>query len=460
MRRWSRFALAIFIVMAFIFILPCSSCMIKDSEGHVISDHIHSYMKEWSVSQTEHWHDAACGHKLTSDRGKHVFSGDGFACSACGYVGADDLPFGGENPNWGANMPQPSCIDEKNGNGENVAGCECSRGIGLRLKSGKTVQIISLLDKMSASWIFEAVNADGDGMEVDSNGVKISPLVTDTVGNYTTEVSLGELTGEVKYEILPVPEIVSSFSVSPTEIVRETDGDFLTFVQSDFNISASVIVEHTVKVLFESDEFEKFIFSSEGGEYAFRCPSDGVERKFFIVARYAFITEDEDYEQVLRTKISVTVKRKQAQSDRLKKGDFGIEGTAFGDSLSDRLTESVTVGNENVEIVFAPDEYGNFAVGCCSDGLYISLESEAESLPYSGLSIRLYKRATVELTLYAVDGEGGLLMVDGRQYSENVNSERATLMFELPAGDAHVFTFVPGSNSKIVICAISVFFSD
>ena len=45
----------------------------------------HTYSEEWSQSETEHWHEAICGHDVEKERAKHNFDGNK-KCTVCDYV--------------------------------------------------------------------------------------------------------------------------------------------------------------------------------------------------------------------------------------------------------------------------------------------------------------------------------------------------------------------------------------
>lgn len=63
----------------------CSVC------GYVQGTHVHTFSELWSQSATEHWHQATCDHsELVSNRGTHRF--DGNRCVVCGYVISEPEP--------------------------------------------------------------------------------------------------------------------------------------------------------------------------------------------------------------------------------------------------------------------------------------------------------------------------------------------------------------------------------
>ena len=59
------------------------------------SEHEHTFSDEWSYNDTNHWHEATCGHDLRADEGAHTFETvkDGIAtssvCTICGLSSSE-----------------------------------------------------------------------------------------------------------------------------------------------------------------------------------------------------------------------------------------------------------------------------------------------------------------------------------------------------------------------------------
>lgn len=60
----------------------CDVCEYQDDE------HQHTYHPEWSSNETEHWHEASCGHSLVSDKAQHVDPENDGECDVCGWFDA------------------------------------------------------------------------------------------------------------------------------------------------------------------------------------------------------------------------------------------------------------------------------------------------------------------------------------------------------------------------------------
>lgn len=50
-----------------------SSCGTSDGTSSKEIEHTHTFKNEWSMNETQHWHDASCGHDVVSERANHVF---------------------------------------------------------------------------------------------------------------------------------------------------------------------------------------------------------------------------------------------------------------------------------------------------------------------------------------------------------------------------------------------------
>lgn len=331
--------------------------------------------------------------------------------------------------------------DNEENNGEENGG-EVSPFVSIRLKAGKTEQVVSKTDKISKSWLFEAVRENGEAEDVSAEEVIVNALKTDEVGNFVAEIKWGSLTGEAEYCILPVPERVTDFAVSPIEIVRETEEESVTFTADDFAVSASVAGSYTLAVRLEADGF-----ATDG----FVCPSDGSERRFYVVAEYSFTVEDEERTKVFRSEIAVRVNKKAVEPDD---GDFAVNEGGFADWVPTMLDSTVKTGNLSVEIELAPQEF--FAVGCADGALVIADNSEDYGYVYSGLTFNLKKNARVTLIACALNADSALVGVD--DFYE-ISSEKTELVFDLTEG-AHSLTFIANPAAKIIITGISVTFGD
>ena len=60
----------------------CDVCAYENAE------HQHTYHPEWSSNETEHWHEASCGHSLVSDKAAHVDPENDGECDVCGWFDA------------------------------------------------------------------------------------------------------------------------------------------------------------------------------------------------------------------------------------------------------------------------------------------------------------------------------------------------------------------------------------
>ena len=63
----------------------CSVCNTVLVKQNVVPAKGHTYSKEWSQNETEHWHSATCGHNLEKDRAAHTFD-ENKKCTVCDYI--------------------------------------------------------------------------------------------------------------------------------------------------------------------------------------------------------------------------------------------------------------------------------------------------------------------------------------------------------------------------------------
>lgn len=48
-------------------------------------EHVHTFSSDWSSNETQHWHDATCGHDVKDALGNHVDTDGNFVCDVCDY---------------------------------------------------------------------------------------------------------------------------------------------------------------------------------------------------------------------------------------------------------------------------------------------------------------------------------------------------------------------------------------
>lgn len=49
------------------------------------SEHVHTFSSDWSHNETQHWHDATCGHDVKDALGNHIDTDSDFICDVCDY---------------------------------------------------------------------------------------------------------------------------------------------------------------------------------------------------------------------------------------------------------------------------------------------------------------------------------------------------------------------------------------
>ncbi len=67
---------------------PMSTFAPMTSSGSSTSSHTHTYSTAWTNDETNHWHDATCGHDVKKDNATHTLDTTDTFCTICGYGAA------------------------------------------------------------------------------------------------------------------------------------------------------------------------------------------------------------------------------------------------------------------------------------------------------------------------------------------------------------------------------------
>ena len=74
--------------IGFLLFLPVALATLAGCEKTADTDpveHIHSYSSMWSTNETQHWHQATCGHDVQEGLGNHIDSNNDEKCDVCGF---------------------------------------------------------------------------------------------------------------------------------------------------------------------------------------------------------------------------------------------------------------------------------------------------------------------------------------------------------------------------------------
>lgn len=308
--------------------------------------------------------------------------------------------------------------------------------ISFSLTEGITEQVASAKDKMSATWKFEGVRANGDKFTFDSSGAEISAPDTEREGTRTTTVKYGDAESEIKYTVNPVPEIVSGVvSVTAKDGTdRETDGDFAVIGVDDFKVEYSVNAGYNYSV--------ETALVYKGGE-AKSLKLEAAESAHLLTVRvtFAYAVEGETVTRQYSKEFGITVRQKQ--EDLNKPLVYGGADIMRGDGavrLNEREGFAASLNGEALEIRNIKGEYG---------------------LEFSGLVIAVDRPATVILRIDAGDGalcgvtdDGGL---GDAQYAEGY--QEVTFGFA-QGGESTVYiqSFSDNPDAAIVIYGVEIIY--
>ncbi len=250
--------------------------------------------------------------------------------------------------------------------------------ISFRLTAGITEQVASVNDKMSSTWRFEGVRANGDKFKFDGSVAEISAPDTEKVGTRTTTVKYGDAESEIKYTVKPVPEIVSG-TVDVTAkggTDRETDGDFAVIGVDDFNVEYSVNsgYDYTVEtaLIYEGKEAKSIKLQAGEGVHSVT-----------VRVTFTYVVEGETITENYSQEFGITVRKKQEEMNlpRLYSGaEIMNGGGAVRLIAQDGFTASVN--GEALEIRNTKGDFGQ---------------------TYNGLVVAVDKPATVKLKIAAAD---------------------------------------------------------
>ncbi|MDE7162903.1 MAG: hypothetical protein K2O44_02345 [Clostridia bacterium] len=222
------------------------------------------------------------------------------------------------------------------------------------MTEGKTEQVASVNDKMSATWKFEGVRANGDAVTFWGSEAEMLPPDTETVGTHTATVKYGGAESEIKYTVKPVPEIVNG-GVDITAkggLDIQTDGDFVVINLDDFNVEYSVNAGYTYSV--------KTALVYLGTEAdSIELEADGSNHLVTVRVTFAYTVEGERVTRGYTQAFGITVSKRQ-EDENLPIAYSGAE-IAAGDGvvhLNVQDGAAVNVRGETLEIKNISGEYG------------------------------------------------------------------------------------------------------
>ncbi len=301
------------------------------------------------------------------------------------------------------------------------------------LTEGKTEQVSSANDKMSATWKFEAVRANGDKFTFEGSEAEISPPDTETVGTRTAAVKYAGVEREIQYTVKPVPEIVNG-GVNVTlkgGPEREVDGDYAVIGADDFKAEYSVNAGYDYSV-------ETALFYL--GEQANSVRLEAGESIHYVTVRVTFnyTVEGETITRKYSQEFAVTVRKKQQEINLplVYSGADIMNGNGIV-RLNGQDDFTASVNGSAAEIRYSGEEFGPI---------------------YGGLVIDVKKPATVKLKIAVAGGAFCGMMEGDEQGDGQYIAGEEELSFFFAAGQYVLYVMPDYSDDVIIIHRVEIIY--
>lgn len=226
----------------------------------------------------------------------------------------------------------------------------------IRLLSGATTQYASKTDKISGSWTFGGIRANGGNFDIPAGEVAISPLITDIEGMHVAVVEYAGVTAQIGYTILALPQVIERVEVDYDNSEKIIDeGETFSVAVGDFTVivSADGGYEYTDKYVLVYGE-------AESGR--FDLPASDEPYSVKLRAIFNFTVEGENITKVFEyeARIKVTARVTEPENPNLN-----VDGEVIG-ALEGAITAScVLAESAGGAIAVIPSENVNItAVGC------------------------------------------------------------------------------------------------
>ena len=301
------------------------------------------------------------------------------------------------------------------------------------LTEGKTEQVSSANDKMSATWMFEAVRANGDRFTFEGSDAEISPPDTETVGTRTTAVKYAGVEREIQYTVKPVPEIVNG-GVNVTlkgGPEREVDGDYAVIGVDDFEVKYSVNAGYAYSVgtaLFYE------------GEEANSVRLEAGDNTHLVTVRvtFSYAVEGEIITRKYSQEFGITVRKKQQDINRpLVYSGADIVNGSGAVRLNGQDDFTASVNGSAAEIRYSGEEFGPI---------------------YGGLVIDVKKPATVKLKIAVAGGAFCGVMQGDEQGDGQYTSGEEELIFFFAAGEYILYIMPDDPYDVITIHRVEIIY--
>ena len=266
------------------------------------------------------------------------------------------------------------------------------------LTEGTTRQFASRKDKISQSWKFAAVYANGDNSEIEREQATIKPLATEEAGEFFTTVTYCGFEAQISYSVLPVPRPVFLFTAEIIQPPETENGEYLLTTEC-FSLTVTSDANYTITpkitLIYQNNESPSFLLEARQAPY-----------DITVKAVFYFIAENETFTQVKTHKTQVTVTLLPTAPPNT---NLTVNGETFSSLPNAIVNTEVLAESDGGNITIAPQSGVSLSVFTPDspveiDGKIfdkaIEIENRAvDGKPFAGLSLRLNERAVV--TVYA-----------------------------------------------------------
>lgn len=266
------------------------------------------------------------------------------------------------------------------------------------LTEGTTRQFASRKDKISQSWKFTAVFANGDNSEIEREQATIKPLATEEAGEYFTTVTYRGFEAQISYSVLPVPRPVSLFTAEINQPLETDSGEYLLTTEC-FSLTVTSDANYTITpkitLIYQNNESPSFLLEARQAPY-----------DITVKAVFYFMAENETFTQIEthRTQVTVTLLPTAPPNANLT-----VNGETFTSLPNAIVNTAALAESDGGNITIAPQAGVSLSVFTPDspveiDGKIfnkaIEIENRAvDGKPFAGLSLHLNERAAV--TVYA-----------------------------------------------------------
>lgn len=324
----------------------------------------------------------------------------------------------------------------------------------IRFKSGTVSQYVSKTDKMSASWIFEGVRANGEVEEIGQGNIGLSEITTETTGTHCATANYNGVEIRVEYTVLPQPEVIKGVEVGC--------GDYEKFVKKG----------ETLKI--DGDDIEVLITANGGYEYdgaiqiiyggnectEVQLSARAEEYVLTVKSTLTYVIENETVTKIFENHIRVKVSEIPEVPEN---SDLVIDGEIIGGLPADIVEETVLAESGKGCMKVCGGNGATLSAGECAaveiDGNVftnaISVnDNDFQTFRGFGFSIEEPAELTVYLSaddFATVSAEGATGTIDGADFSLFAGNPTVVKIYFDRAGEYSLVLF---GNVKIYRIAV------